>query len=293
MNRRHVIIPLLVLAAGCSGTPTRPAGAITTSTLNAPPVIGVLTVQGTRSKEPPNFADVAERVPVSVEVTDAESNVNDFRYTWSATLGTISGTGRNVIWTAPATVNAPTAVTLNVEVVETYTAQGKSRENRVTGSVTLSLHDSVKEVSDLSRQFLVDFSNSDLPTDTVMRHFQPGCYGTDNETYDVNRNRQDYRIMSWTVDAPVTTVSFGSVCPIPTRNTVQGDACSRVHTDWRSMAVRDLDGMARGQLAEAHGTDYISAFYYRDQKRWRLCDSQYILDPSTPPRTQLLRSLVP
>jgi len=53
------------------------------------------------------------------------------------------------------------------------------------------------------------------------------------------------------------------------------------------MAVRDLDGMAKGQSADTHGVDYISAFYYRDQKRWRLCDSQYILDPSTPPRVML------
>ena len=79
----------------------------------------------------------------------------------------------------------------------------------------------------------------------VMRHFQPGCYGTEAETSDVDANRRDFRITNWTVDLPVTSVNFGGACPIPGRNTVQGDACSRVHTDWRSTALRDLGNLPR------------------------------------------------
>ena len=290
MKRRFTLLGLTLVAAGCGGgTPTSP-GTNQTAT-NAPPVISAFTVQGTRSREPANFADLSESVPVTVQVTDAESNASDFQYTWSATLGTFSGSGRSVTWKAPATADTPLVVTLSLEVVETYASQGKSLVNRAARSVTLSLHNSIKEVGDLSRQFLLDFSDSNLPTPMVMRHFQPGCYGTEAETSDVDANRRDFRITNWTVDLPVTSVNFGGACPIPGRNTVQGDACSRVHTDWRSTALRDLGNLPKGQSAETHGVDYISAFYYEDQQRWRLCDSQYIGD--SPSFLKLPRSLVP
>jgi hypothetical protein len=292
-----VVLGLVGMAAACSSTPTNPS---TTPPVdpgpvvnNTPPVIGKFTIQGMRTNEPPSFADVSESVPVSVAVTDAESPVSSLKFNWSSPIGTFSGSGPAVTWKAPAQVDAPTLVTLTVEVVETYTSQGKPVENKPTGSVVVSVHDSVKEVGGMARQFLLDFSDSNQPVTTVMRNFEPGCYGTADETAQVTANRQDLRILSWTVDSPTTSVNFGGFCPIPGRPTVRGDACSRIHTDWHSVAIRDLDWLAKGQTTDAHGVDYISAFYYADQQRWRLCDSQYIGDPSMSLRARLLRSLVP
>jgi hypothetical protein len=226
-------------------------------------------------------------------VTDAESPISSLKFNWSSTVGTFSGTGPNVVWKAPATVDAPAVVTLNLEVVETYTSQGKQVTNQPAGSTTLSLHDSLKEVGDMGRLFLLDFSDSTKDTGTVMRNFQPDCYGTADETGQVSDNRRDLRITSFAVDSPATSVRFGGSCPIPTRNNVRGDACTHMHADWYSVAVRDLDWLGKGQSTEAHGVDYISAFYYPDQKRWRLCDSQFIGDSSMSLRALLLRSLVP
>ena len=308
MKRLNLFVALIALAAGfgvaaCSG-PTPPSPVVVTPPVvdpgpvvnNTPPVVGAFTVQGTRTKEPANFADVSESVPVTVQVTDSESNPNDLKYNWSATLGTFSGTGRSVTWKAPAIVDGPTEVTLNLEVVETYTSQGKSIDNKPTGSVKLWLHDSIKEVGDMSRQFLLDFSDSSIPTATVMRNFgtDASCYGTEAETSDVAKNRTDFEIKTWTVDPPTTSVNFGGSCPIPTRNPAPGDACSRVHTDWHSVARRDLDGLAKGESSDAHGVDYIAALYYPSpQNKWKLCDSQYIGDASMSLRARLLPSLVP
>src|SRR5205823_1271446 len=139
-----------------------------------------------RSNEPPNFADASEAVPVTVEVTDAESQISDLKFNWSSDVGTFSGTGPKITWTAPSSVPAPSTITLKVEVVETYTSQGKSVQNTVTGSTTLSLHDSAKEVGDMAVQFLKDFSDTSITNvPYIMRNFEPTCYGTDSETSDV------------------------------------------------------------------------------------------------------------
>lgn len=283
---------VVTIAAACGGSPTGPGpapdpGPVVT---NTPPVIGKFTVQGTRANEPPSFADVSEEVPISVEVTDAESQINDLKFNWSAAVGTFSGTGRSVIWKAPAEVQVPTDVTINVEVVETYVSQGKSIDNKPTGSTTLSLHDSAKEVGEMARLFLLDFSVSVL-TDVpyIMRNFQPGCYGTAEETGQVADNRQNFKIIRWSVDPASTTVNFGGICPFRSK---RGDACSRVRTFWESQVLRDVSGYKKGETTTASGVDHIAAFYYPEQKRWRLCDSQYEGDPSSLKAVQI-RGLVP
>src|SRR4029077_20427878 len=101
------------------------------------------------------------------------------------------------------------------------------------GSTTLSLHDSVKEVGDLASLFLKDFSDSSLPTIYVMRNFQPDCYGTADETGDVNANRTNFTIVQSRVENPATSVGFGGICPFRDK---RGDACAQVRTFWKSKA---------------------------------------------------------
>jgi len=261
--------------------------------INTPPVIGKFTVQGTKTNEPPNFADAGEDLPISVEVTDAESSINDLKFNWSAGAGAFSGTGRSVTWNAPPTVQAPTDVTINLEIVETYTSQGKSVENKVTGSTLVSLHDSAKEVGDMSRQFLLDFSDSSIKDISyIMRNFQPDCYGTADETNQVTDNRRNFQIIESRVDAARTTVNFGGSCPFPFRPAQRGDACSYVRTYWKSVVLRTFDDLTQGQTTIANGIDHLAAFYYRDQKRWKLCDSQYEGDAGSL-RAIRIRGMVP
>jgi hypothetical protein len=275
-------IVIASIAAACGGKSpigpgTNPPPDPGPVVINTPPVIGKFTVQGSKTNEPPSFADVSEEVPISVDVTDAESQITALKFNWSA----------------PATIQAPTDLMINLEVVETYTSQGKPVENKVTGSTSLSLHDSVKEVGDMSRQFLLDFSDSsikDIPY--IMRNFQPDCYGTADETTQVTDNRRNFQITEWRVDPAKTTINFGGSCPFPARPAQRGDACSYVPTYWKSIVLRTFDGLRQGDTTIANGIDHVAASYYRDQKRWRLCDSQYEGDASSLRAIQI-RGMVP
>jgi hypothetical protein len=257
-------------------------------------VIGKFTVQTTRANAPADFANVNDEVQISVVVTDPEPSTTELKYNWSAAVGTFSGTGRSVIWKAPATVTSLNDVNINLEVVETYVSQGKNVENKVTGSTALSLHDSVKEVGDMARQFLLDFSDSNITQiPFIMRNFEPGCYGTDAETRDVTANRENFDIKQSNVDEATTTINFNGTCPFPGRPSPRGDACSLVRTYWVSIAKRDFDTTKKGDVSIASGIDHVAAFYYPAQKRWRLCDSQYALDANSSLRAAQIRGLVP
>src|SRR5262249_9513322 len=149
----------LVLAA-CGGSPTRPSntpgggGSGQQPPPNNLPVIDSIAVQGTRAKEPPNFADLAEAVAVTAKVHDDETAAGQLQYVWTATAGTFSGTGANVTWQAPASAATPAEVTITLKVVEKYGSPA-SFQHEVTGTAKLSLHDSIKEVGDMARQFLL------------------------------------------------------------------------------------------------------------------------------------------
>ena len=303
---RRLLIITLVIGAACSapskpdpvgpGPGPGPAPDPGPAVQNAPPVIGTFRVQGARAGQPPNFADLAESIAVSVTVADPETAITDLTFNWSCAVGTFSGSGAAVTWRAPATATiTPIDVALTVEVVETYRSQGRNVENRVTGSTTVSLHNSIQEVSDLSRQFLLDFSDSSLDVIQVMRNFEPSCYGTLLEASDVTENRRDFTIIESKIGAAVTSVGFGGACSFRSR---PGDACSRVPVFWRSRAKQDLYDsrgrlvLRRGEVATASGVDQIAAMYYPSQKRWRLCDSAF--DPDSTSQEALdIPSLVP
>ena len=308
MKRRCLVFLLSALAAGCSGTtPGGPSpfgtpdpGPVVT---NTPPVIGALSVQGTRTNEPPNFADASEEVPITVAVTDAESQITDLKFIWTSSAGgTFAGSGAKVIWKAPDKVDVPTSVTLTVEVVETYTSQGKQLTNNPKGSVTLSLHDSVKEVGDMAVQFLKDFSDTsikDVPY--IMRNFEPGCPGTDLETTQTVNHIADFDVLSYQAGQAATTVHFGEVCPY---NGIPGDACAQVRMHWESRAKHNLYWWwgdlykAAGELDIQDGVDQVAARYFKDKQRWRLCDSSWDSDNShtlkaTTPRSLVFPSSVP
>jgi hypothetical protein len=291
MKRRCVAFLLAMIAWSCSGTPTGPGptppvvvdpGPVVN---NTPPVIGAFTVQGSRTNEPPNFADASEKVPISVVVTDAESVISDLKFNWTSSVGgTFSGSGPKVVWKAPDTIDAPVPVTLTVEVVEIYTSQGKQVTNNPKSSVTLSLHDSIKEVGDMAVQFLTDFSDTSIPVSQVMRNFDPDCYGTTAETVQVTNHITDFDMLSYQAGQPATTINFGSICPLTDKGIKPADGCALVHMHWESRAKHNLYWpwgdlyLAAGEIDTQNGIDQVAAKYYPDQKRWRLCDSSWFQD---------------
>jgi IPT/TIG domain len=237
-------------------------------TSNAPPVVS-LTAQGSRSDEPESFADLDEEITVSTIVQDNETSADAMAYTWSADIGTITGAGKTVRWRAPASGATPLKATITVTVVETYQATNDagapvSLENRTAQSIAVDVHDSVKEVGDMATLFLVNFSKTDVPVDTVMKDFWPACSGTDDERSDVENNRDKFTITSYTIGAPSVTIDFDSHCDFRNR---AGDACSSNPIKWTSITK------ATGETGTVEGSDDIASVFRSG--RWWLCSSDF------------------
>ena len=259
-----------VLVASACGPPTGPGPQPPPPPPNNNvPVINSIAIHGTRPNEPLAFADLSESVDVTADVRDDETPIAQLQLLWTASVGTFSGSGANVTWQAPAQAETPLDVTLRLEVVERYgpVSAPTSLEHRVTGSAVVRVHNSVKEVGDAARQFLLDFSDSSIrDVAYIMRNFEPGCYGTEDEAAEVAGNRVRYQILASSVGAASVTVNFGGVCAFRAR---PGDACARIPVMWDS---RDLTTGVRGVV---RGTDQIAAVYVRSRREWRLCDSQF------------------
>jgi hypothetical protein len=264
---------LVVAACGSSPTTPQPPPPTPTPPANSLPVIDGFTVQGTRApKEPANFADVGEAVPVTAKVHDDDTPAAQLEYQWSATTGTFSGTGASVTWTAPSSALTPANVVIALKVVDHYgfTGQPPSFTQSVTGTTTVSLHDSVTEVGTMARQFLLDFSDSSI-TDVpyIMRNFDMTCELAQEEAQQVADNRVTHHNVKWNIGPATVSVPFGNaICPVPGRFQ-RGDACSAVPSHWESIVL------ANGHYQIADGVDYVSAYYHPEVTAWKLCDSEF------------------
>jgi hypothetical protein len=259
---------------GGGGNPNPPA--------NTQPVIETMTVQGTRPRQPANFADLGESIAVSAKVRDEETAVDQLVYAWTATAGTFSGTGANVTWQAPATAPeaveglTPATVTITLTITEKFGHPGGplSFEQSVWNTVSVALHDSAKEVGDMSRQFLLDFSDTNIKdAKYIMRNFGsaatcPEPDQVENEREDVIRNYTHFRMQNFNIGAAAVTVNFGGSCPGP-NGSPKGDACARVPVFWDSIDTRS------NTRVPTAGTDIVAAAYSPKDSRWFLCASNY------------------
>jgi hypothetical protein len=238
-------------------------------TPNASPTIQSVQAQGSRPDEPAQFADLNEEISVTATVKDAESSPDALTYEWSADLGTVTGTGRTVKWRAPAAATTPAKATIALAVVETYQTTSDAGlpvtvENRVTKTVTVNVHDSAKEVGDMATEFLTNFSKSEVSVGTVMKDFTPSCSGTADERQDVEDNREDFTIVSYSVGPPSVTIDFDGRCAFRNR---PGDACSASRVQWSSIQK------SNGDTGTAKGIDHVAAVYLSG--RWWLCSSDF------------------
>jgi hypothetical protein len=228
---------------------------------NASPVIVSITVQGSGPREPAQYASLGETVTVTAIVTDAETPVAQLTYEWTSSVGgSFGGSGASVTWTAPAAAATPTGAVLTLTITERY---GTNSSNRVTGTSTVNVHDSVKEVSDLARQFLIDFSDQVHP-DVVMKNFTMSCPGAAEEYQDVVKHQNAVTVTSYTIGAPVTTVPFTGICPFRSRF---GDACAQVPVRWVGKSK------STGETLISTGTDQVTAVLENNQ--WKLCASDF------------------
>jgi hypothetical protein len=240
---------------------------------NTAPVIASLTAQGTRANEPASFADNNEEIVLTATVTDAETPVNQLTYEWSCDLGSMTAaTGATARWRAPVTIGAPVNATVTLKVTEVIaTARGTQpviTQNTI-GTATVSVHNSTKEAGDYAKQFLLDFSNSALSPEYVVRDFYDGCPGKAAELDDVRNNRDNYYIRSYSVADPSSvTVNFKSSFPLPNHYpTRSGDGLVIVQCEWHDTYKPS------GAQGTTIGPDYVTVVYRNN--RWWLCNSDF------------------
>lgn len=229
---------------------------------NPPPVITSLVARSTRTNAPSNFADVGEEIVVTAAVQDAETPASGLTFEWSADGGTFAGTGASVRWRAPTGIAAPAQLKVTVKVTEPTDGAPQS----VSSTVTVRVHDSIKEIADLSVQFLVEFSEQKNAPEYIVRNFYGGCPGRNDELQDVRNNQTNYTITSYKIGAPTSaTVSFGGTCPYQNKTGVDG--CVQTPAEWRAIDKRT--GLSETSI----GTNQTTAVYR--ESRWWLCDSNF------------------
>lgn len=273
------VLTALVLTA-CSGstpmtpTPPPPGGGPSTPPQNAVPSIDMITAQGRRTRQPARFADLRETIDVAATVRDAETSLDELVYQWSATAGTISGTGRNVTWTAPDAATTPGSVTITLKVIERYghPGQPKNFSHEVSGTQTIALHDSAKEVGAMSQRFLEEFSKpqTNRAWQDIMRDFKasacPRPSLIEDEKDDVIRHYTNFTMHAYTVQTPSVALGFGGGCSFRDR---PGDACASIRVFWDSTDNRT------GARGTSTGIDHITAAYSGADSRWWLCSSDF------------------
>ena len=186
---------LTVIACGSSPmTPSPPSGGgggVVTPPANNPPVIASITASVAR-------AEVDTDVALTATVSDAETPVGQLQFVWTVSAGTISGQGPAVTWHTPKDDATPKDYTVTLTVTETYgtAATGGVHQQSVTGqSPVVRLHNSPKELGDLSVGFLSDFANSGIPPAVAVRNFSDSCRGKQDELGDVTENRSHFVIL--------------------------------------------------------------------------------------------------
>jgi hypothetical protein len=264
-----------IVPAACGGHATPAPTPIPTPVppANALPVVDSITLQGSRPNEPAGFADAGERIAVTAKVHDEETAADQLQYTWTAPAGTFSGTGASVTWTAPASVEAPGDVAISLKVTEKY-GTGGAFEHSVEAAAKLSLHDTVKEVGAMSRQFLLDFSDTTIKdANRIMQNF--GGTGTCPNPSEVQAERDQvidhytfFKMLNYRVDGASVTTNFGDVCGT-VHGPKRGDACAYVPVMWDSIDTRDNSHKPN------FGVDQITATYSAKDSRWFLCSSDY------------------
>ena len=130
----------------------------------------------------------------------------------------VHGRGRGGALARPTGITTPAQSRLTVKVTEPIDGTSQS----VSSTVTVRVHNSIKEITDISVQFLLDFSDQKNAPEYVIRNFYTGCPGRNEELQDVTNNRLNYTITSYKIGTPTSaSVNFGGTCPYQNKKGVR------------------------------------------------------------------------
>ncbi|HTD86888.1 MAG TPA: hypothetical protein VK850_09960, partial [Candidatus Binatia bacterium] len=154
-------------------------------------------------------------ITLTAVVSDQETPIDQLKFVWTANAGTFTGDGAIVQWRAPKGIKTPADVDIKLTVTETYgspDASGVRPQNVASSSVpAIRVHDSPKELGDLSVQFLSDFANSSIPASTCVRDFSDSCRGKAEERGDIEANRVHFDILSSSLSLKSVVVASSGV----------------------------------------------------------------------------------
>ena len=258
------------LSPGCGGSSSSPSsvsqspsGPSAGPSVNVAPVIESITPSSDR-------VEVDNEITVTAVVTDHETPIDQLKFEWKVDAGTFTGTGPSVKWRAPTDIKTPTDYEIRLTVTEVYgtpNSAGARPQNVSTGSVpAIRVHNSPKELGDLSIRFLSDFANSSIPASTCVRDFSDSCRGKSDERGDIEANRVHFEILSSSLTLKSVSVAASGL----TANMVV--ACSF------TSRIKACDAGDKtcvvGDVGTAHGDCILTGKY--EDRRWWLCDSHFI-----------------
>jgi len=127
------------------------------------------------------------------------------------------------------------------------------------------VHNSPKELGDLSLQFLGDFANSNISVSTCLRDFTDSCRGKAEERNDIEANRAHYEILNSSLTLRSVNVASNGLSASMTV------ACSFTS---RIKACDPGDkACVVGDVGTARGDCLLTGKY--ENRRWWLCDSNF------------------
>ena len=270
------VVAAVVLIVACSGkTPLTPTGGGTGSgggtgggtggsgcggATNTPPVVKAI-VAGSDA-----HAEVGTPITLTATVEDAETPVDQLGYAWSASTGTFSGSGATVTWTPGADAQTPADITVTLKVTETYGSPQQT--NTATGTVSVHVNNSPKELADLSIRFLDNFAHSQVSPDTCVSEFSSNCNGKKDELSDITGNRHDFLILSSTLRH--TSIDPAAVHAKTTVHTFCAFTSRVITKDPVTCSVADCP---YDSVQSVQGDCYTTNVY--EQGRWWLCESHF------------------
>lgn len=251
----------MVVAAGCGQSPTSPrtiAFPLPGGNSTTPPSITSIAVPTTRR-------EAATDIALSAVVEDDSAPMAQLSYEWVANVGVITGGGPNATFRLAPGIQKGVDVVVTLTVVKKYikgtgASQYVSQEYRVVRQAApFRVHDSVAELKELGRRFLIDlFGHSEISPQGCLVDFSangPCRQGRDDELQDLINHRRDYVVLDRRLNSQ--QVIFTG----PDSALINNDA-------W----FKDRK-ISNGDEGETQGNFPLTAVYETD--RWWLCSSGF------------------
>lgn len=239
---------------------TRPPA--TGPSVNIAPIIESISASSDR-------VEVDSEITLTAAVQDQETPIEQLKFEWKADAGTFSGDGAVVKWRAPKDIKTPADYEIRLTVTESYgspNSAGVRPQNATNGSLQgIRVHNSNKELEDLSIQFLTDFAHSNVSASTCVRDFTDSCKGKADERGDIEANRVHFDILNYSLNMKSIVVASSGV----SANMIV--ACSFTS---RIKACDPGDkACVVGDVGTARGDCILTGKY--ENRRWWLCDSNF------------------